>query len=124
MTFSPLEQFTTIKLFSFYFFGYDFSFLNVIIPLVIILFFFKSFVNFFIKDFKLVPDFWQFFLELLFKFILDIITQQVGKHALVYFPFIFNLFVFVLFCNFISLTPFGIALTSHIIIIFFLSFSL
>ncbi len=60
----------------------------------------------------------------MFKFVLDILLQQAGKPGLVYFPFVFSLFVFVLLCNLLSLIPFGIALTSHIIIIFFLSFSL
>lgn len=41
-----------------------------------------------------------------------------------YFPFIFSLFFFVLFSNFLGLLPFGFALTSHIIMIFLLSFTL
>lgn len=61
---------------------------------------------------------------MLFKFVMDIVFQQAGRKALVFFPFIFNLFFFILFCNLMSLVPFGIALTSHIIIIFFLSCSL
>lgn len=60
----------------------------------------------------------------MFKFILDILLQQTGKTGMVYFPFVFGLFIFVLLCNLLSLIPFGLALTSHIIIIFFLSFSL
>lgn len=81
-------------------------------------------LEFFIRDFRLLPDFWQVFLELLYKFVVDIVVQQAGYRALVFFPFIFNLFVFILFCNFLSLVPFGIALTSHIIVVFFLSCSL
>jgi F-type H+-transporting ATPase subunit a len=124
MFFSPLEQFDVIFLFSFYLNSSDFSFLSTLLPLLLILLFFFFFKVFFVKDFKLVPDFWQFFFEMLFKFVLDIVYQQVGKVGFIYFPFIFTLFSFILFCNLISLTPFGIALTSHIIMIFFLSFSL
>lgn len=36
-------------------------------------------------------------------------------------PFIYTLFNFILFCNLLSLIPFGIALTSHLILIFLLS---
>lgn len=61
---------------------------------------------------------------MLYKFIVSLLYEQAGSGALVYFPFVFNLFFFILFCNFMSLVPFGVALTSHIIIIFYLSLSL
>lgn len=81
-------------------------------------------MDFFDIDFKLVPDLWQFIFESLFKFVLDLLAQQAGTAALIYFPFVFSIFVFILFCNLLSLVPYGIALTSHISLIFFLSFSL
>jgi F0F1-type ATP synthase membrane subunit a len=40
----------------------------------------------------------------------------VGKKGYVLFPLIFTLSNFILFCNLISLLPFGIAPTSHLII--------
>lgn len=61
---------------------------------------------------------------MLFKFVLDIVAQQAGRGALVYFPFVFCIFVFILACNLLSLVPYGIALTSHISIVFFISLSL
>jgi len=57
-------------------------------------------------------------------FVFNILDQQVGKKGYIYFPFIFSLFFFVLLCNLISMTPFGIALTSHIAMILFLSLTL
>jgi F-type H+-transporting ATPase subunit a len=39
-------------------------------------------------------------------------------------PLVLTLFLFVLLCNLISLVPFGIALTSHLILILFLSITL
>lgn len=122
--FSPLEQFNFISLFRVSFGYFDFSFGNIIIPAFLLLFFILFLFMAFIKDLKLLPSFWQFFFELIFKFIFGIINQQVGNLGFVYFPFIITLFLFVLFSNIISLLPFGIALTSHIIIIFFLSFTL
>jgi len=56
--------------------------------------------------------------------LLDLVDQQVGYKGYIYFPFIFALFLFILICNLISMTPFGIALTSHIVMIIFLSLSL
>lgn len=50
--------------------------------------------------------------------------QQVGKKGIIYFPFIFTIFNFVLVCNLLSLMPFGIAPTSHLILILFLSITI
>src|ERR1700722_2845505 len=47
-----------------------------------------------------------------------------GLSGIRFFPLIFSLFFFIFSCNFLSLTPFGIALTSHIIMILLLSFSI
>jgi len=122
--FSPLEQFDAIRIVSLENKLFDFSFYNVVLPLVLAIVFLYFLLGFLNKALKLIPDSWQIFLESLFNFILDIIDQQVGKRGFVYFPFIFTLFSFVLICNLISMTPFGIALTSHVIMIFFLSFSI
>ena len=66
---------------------------------------------------KLIPTVFQRILELLVEFIPNLIKQQIGKDGYIYFPFVFLLFNFILFCNLLSLIPFGIALTSHIIMI-------
>jgi F-type H+-transporting ATPase subunit a len=81
-------------------------------------------IKFYLRAMKLVPEFWQLTLENLYVFVLDILEQQIGYKGIVYFPLIFSLFFFILICNLISMTPFGIALTSHIIMIIFLSLSL
>ena len=39
-------------------------------------------------------------------------------------PLIFTLFIVLFFCNLLSLTPFSVALTSHISIVAFLTFSI
>ena len=46
-----------------------------------------------------------------------------GLKGLKFFPLIFLLFFFIFSCNLLSLTPFAVALTSHIIMILVLSFS-
>ena len=62
--------------------------------------------------------------ENLYIFVLNIVKQQVGKNGIIYFPFLFTIFNFVLICNLLSLIPFGIALTSHLILILFLSITI
>ncbi len=47
----------------------------------------------------LIPGRWQSFAEILYEFVEKIMHDTVGKSAKKYFPFIFSLFMFVLFCN-------------------------
>ena len=51
----------------------------------------------------------------------NLIKQQAGTYGLFWFPFVFSLFNFILLSNFLSLLPYGIAITSHFILIFWLS---
>lgn len=124
MFFSPLEQFDTINLVSLSFFNLDTSFNSVLLPLLIANVFLALVIFFYGNSFKLVPDFWQLLLERLYLFVFNILDQQTGAKGYIYFPLIFSLFFFILLCNLISMTPFGIALTSHIAIIIYLSLSL
>lgn len=54
-------------------------------------------------------------------FVLNILKNQIGINGLVYFPLIFTLFLLILLSNLISMTPFGIGLTTHIVLILYLS---
>jgi F-type H+-transporting ATPase subunit a len=53
--------------------------------------------------------------EILFMVVYRIINEQIGKVGLIYFPFLFALFLFILVLNLFSLLPFGFAVTSHLI---------
>ncbi len=123
--FSPLEQFNAVKIWNITIFDIlDISIYNIIFPLFLIIFIVFFFFFFLEKSFYLIPKNWQCFFENLYNFILDIIEQQVGKKGISYFPFLFTLFIFILISNFLGLIPLGIALTSHFIFIFFLSFTI
>lgn len=121
---SPLFQFDAITLFFWPFFSYDFSVTNITFSLFLVIFLLLFLIYNFNAFFKIIPGSWQYFLEVLFLFVFDILDKQIGSKGYIYFPFIYTLFVFILLCNLISLTPFGFALTSHIVLIFFLSFTL
>jgi len=73
------------------------------------------------NQFKIVPNYYQNLLESLYNFLINLIKQQAHDYGLFWFPFIFSLFNFILFCNLFSLIPFGIAITSHLILVFLLS---
>ncbi len=46
------------------------------------------------------------------------VKDTVGAEGRPYFPFIFTLFMFVLFCNLFGMIPFSFTVTSHIIVTF------
>lgn len=122
--FSPLEQFDAVMLVFLRFWRFDISFTNILLPLLISNLLLVFIIRFYMQGMKLIPEFWQLMLENLYAFVLDLIEQQIGYKGFVYFPLIFSLFFFILTCNLISMTPFAFALTSHIIMIMFLSLSL
>ena len=128
MSFSPLEQFDVIPL-AWLVFQYndlfiEITYFNFVSFLVFLLVFTFVMMSLLARNFTLVPTSWQNSLESLYNLVYNLLTQQVGARGYIYFPFVFTLFYFILFANLFSLTPFSFALTSHIINIFFLSFTL
>ena len=56
-----------------------------------------------------------------YTFVAKMISDTAGSKAKPYFPFIFSLFMFVLFCNMVGMLPYSFTVTSHIIVTFFLA---
>ena len=69
----------------------------------------------------LIPSKTQFITEMSYTFIAKMINDTVGSGAKSFFPFIFTLFMFVLFCNMIGMLPYSFTVTSHIIVTFMLA---
>lgn len=68
--------------------------------------------------------FWQILRlvsEELFRFVSDLIKSYVGRGGWAYFPYVFSLFLFILFGNLLGLLPYNFTFTSHIIVTFSLS---
>lgn len=64
----------------------------------------------------MVPGPWQSMAEASYEFIGNMIRDNVGDEGRSYFPFIFTLFMFVLFGNLLGLLPYSFTFTSHIIV--------
>ena len=69
----------------------------------------------------LVPSKIQFVTEMSYTFIARMISDTAGNGAKSFFPFVFTLFMFVLFCNMIGMLPYSFTVTSHIIVTFVLA---
>jgi F-type H+-transporting ATPase subunit a len=70
---------------------------------------------------RLVPGRLQSVAELAYEFVANMIRSAAGEDGLVFFPFVFTIFVFVLFSNFFGLIPGAFTVTSQIAVTFALA---
>ena len=96
--------------------GIDLSFTNASLFMLLSAAFILLFLLFGTKEKKIIPGKIQLISEMLYNFIGKMINDTAGKKAKPYFPFIFSLFIFVLFCNMIGMLPYSFTVTSHIIV--------
>jgi len=73
------------------------------------------------KKKSLVPTKIQFIAESSYTFVAKMINDTAGSSAKSFFPFIFTLFMFVLFANMVGMLPYSFTVTSHIIVTFVLA---
>ena len=71
-----------------------------------------------------VPGRLQVMVELSYEFIAGLIRDTIGADGRKYFPFVFSVFMFVLFGNLLGMTPYSFTFTSHIVVTFALAFSI
>ena len=120
---SPIEQFVvkTILDIKDPFFGFDISFTNAslfmvlasIVPLIIL--------GFGVRAAKTVPGKLQAISEMIFEFVENLLIENTGDSGRPYFSFIFTLFLLVLFGNLLGMLPYSYTFTSQIIITFFMA---
>ena len=122
MSTNPMHQFNVYRIGPEISFGnIDVSFTNSSLFMAISalsitgLYFFAS------KRKALVPTKIQLLGELSYTFVSKMISDTAGSKGKPYFPFIFSLFIFVLFCNMIGMLPYSFTVTSHIIVTFTLA---
>jgi F-type H+-transporting ATPase subunit a len=113
---SPMEQFHINTIFPLKIGHYDISYTNsaLFMTIAVVL----SFLVFYTATRKrtMVPSRWQSVAEILYEFNVGMVRDNVGKEGLRYLPFIFALFLFILFGNVLGLMPYGFTFTSHIVI--------
>ncbi|WP_409433411.1 F0F1 ATP synthase subunit A [Litorimonas sp. RW-G-Af-16] len=65
---------------------------------------------------SLVPGRAQSVAEVSYEFVANMIRSTAGKDGLRFFPFVFTLFIFILFGNLLGMIPFFFTITSHVIV--------
>ena len=122
MSTNPMHQFNVYRIGPEISFGsVDISFTNaslfmIISALIIISIFFVG-----TRRKAIVPTKIQLLTELSYTLVSKMISDTAGSKAKPYFPFIFSLFMFVLFCNMLGMLPYSFTVTSHIIVTFALA---
>ena len=113
---SPVEQFTIKTLVPLEVFGYDISFTNASLFMVLSVIVSSLFLYLGIKKSSLIPNRFQSSVELLYEFVSNMVKENVGTGGKKYFPFIFSLFMFILFGNLLGMIPYSYTFTSQIIV--------
>jgi len=120
---SPLAQFDVLSVLTIFLRNYEVSITNLSITIgFVLILFYLIFYYFFYGH--IIPRAWQQVFEAIFIFIYRLVFQQLGNKGLIYFPFIFSLFSFILFLNLFSLLPYGFAVTSHFVWTLYFSLSI
>ncbi len=115
---NPVEQFKIEPLIPLEIGGVDVSFTNSSLWMVVAVILSTGFLTLSVSGRALIPGRWQSMAELMYEFVANMIRDNVGSEGRRYFPFIFSLFMFVLFGNLLGMVPYTFTYTSHIIVTF------
>lgn len=115
---NPIKQFEVKPLIELSLGGVDASLTNAGAFMVITVVSITLFLVLGMRRRALVPGRWQSVAELSYEFVAGLLRDNVGSEGRKYFPFIFSLFMFILFANVIGLFPFAFTVTSQIIVTF------
>ncbi|MGE5547392.1 MAG: F0F1 ATP synthase subunit A [Solirubrobacterales bacterium] len=115
---NPIEQFQIKPIVPLEIAGVNVSFTNSAVMMVISVVLITAFLTLAVRGRALVPGRWQSMAEVFYEFIANMLRDNVGSEGRKYFPFIFTLFMFVLFGNVLGMIPGSFTYTSHVIVTF------
>lgn len=115
---SPLKQFEIKEIIPMGIGDMDVSFTNSSLMMVLTVIGISAFLILGMRRAALVPGRWQSMVELSYIFIANLLKDTVGSEGRPYFPFIFTVFMFVLFGNMLGMLPYSFTFTSHIAVTF------
>jgi F-type H+-transporting ATPase subunit a len=113
---SPLAQFAIEPLAPIHIGGLDASFTNSALWMVAAVAAITAFMLLGTRKQAIVPGRWQSLCEGMYDFVSNLLKENVGNEGRKFFPFVFSLFMFILFCNLFGLLPGAFTVTSHIIV--------
>ena len=117
----PLEQFQIERLIPIHIGRLDVSYTNSALLMTIVVVLVTALLVFGTRKRALVPGRWQSLAEMSYEFVADMIDTNVGQGGREFFPFVFTLFMFILFANFLGMIPYSYTVTSQIVVTFALA---
>ena len=121
MAMNPMEQFEVKPIVPLHIGPYDVSFTNQSLFMCLVVAAVTLFLTLAMSRRRLVPSRTQSMAEVSYEFVAGMIHSTMGDEGLVFFPFVFAIFMFVLFSNFLGLIPGAFTVTSQIIVTFALA---
>ena len=118
---NPMHQFEIERIIPLKIFGFDASFTNSALFMVIAAGLITLFTLYAMRSRALVPSRLQSVAEISYEFVASMVRDNVGTDGMKYFPFVFTLFMFVLALNMLGMVPYSFTVTSHIIVTFALA---
>lgn len=116
---SPMAQFEVHKLIPIEIGGLDLSFTNASLFMLLAVGIGSLLLTLGVRRDGIVPGRTQSVVELMYDFIeRNTVRNVMGEEGKRFFPFIFSLFIFIFFTNFLGLIPYTFTVTSHIIVTF------
>jgi F-type H+-transporting ATPase subunit a len=117
----PLHQFQINPIVQIVIAGFDVSFSNSALFMVVAVGVIYYLLTQGMKPGALVPGRLQCLAETFYDFVANLVRDNAGHDAKPYFPFVFSVFMFVLFGNMLGMIPYTFTFTSHIIVTFALA---
>ena len=114
----PLAQFEIKTIVPMQIGGVDLSFTNSSLFMVLTLIAVTAFLTLSMRRQALVPGRWQVLAEMFYQMVAGMVRENVGAEGRKYFPFIFSLFMFILFGNLLGVMPYAFTFTSHLVVTF------
>ncbi len=94
--------------------GHPIFFTNQALLMIIVVVFGSLFLTLAMSRRALVPSRTQSMAEMSYEFVAGMLNSAAGEDGLKFFPFVFSLFIFVLFSNFFGMIPGSFTVTSQI----------
>jgi F-type H+-transporting ATPase subunit a len=116
-----MHQFEIERIVPLEIFGYDVSFTNASLFMVVAVALVTGFLLFAMRARALVPGRVQSIAEVLYEYIASMVRENVGQEGMRFFPWVFTIFVFILALNLLGMIPYSFTVTSHIIVTFALA---
>ncbi len=117
----PMAQFAIKRIIPLELFGYDISFTNSSLFMVLALVLISVYLIAAMNARALVPGRIQSTAESTYEFVAGIVRENLGEDGKKFFPWVFTIFIFILTLNMLGMIPGSFTVTSHIIVTFALA---